>query len=89
MKIIFTNHAKVKFKILERHGFKITEAHIKKVIENPASKTHGRKGRVIVQQPFDDTHMIRVICEIEENDNIKVVTFYPARRDRYESQLQS
>ncbi len=85
MKIIFTNHAKVKFKILERHGFNITEAQIKRVIENPASKIHGRNDRLIVQRPFDDTHMIRVICEIEENDNIKVVTFYPARRERYES----
>ncbi|VVB91854.1 Uncharacterised protein [uncultured archaeon] len=85
MKIIFTNHAKVKFKILERHGFKITEDHIKETVENPASKTHGRKDRLIMQRPFDDTHMLRVICEVESNDNVKVIMFYPARRDRYEN----
>ncbi len=84
MKITFTNHAKIKFKVFERHGFNITEAHIKKVIENPTSKIQGRKNRLIVQRPFDDTHMIRVICEIEDNDDIKVITFYPARRNRYE-----
>ncbi len=85
MEIIFTNHAKVKFKILERHGIKITETQIKDVVENPASKTHGRKGRLIMQRPFNDTHVLRVICEIEGNDDIKVITFYPARRDRYEN----
>lgn len=85
MKIIFTNHAKIKFKILERHGFKITETNIKEVVETPTSKIHGRKGRLIMQRPFDDTHMLRVICEIEGNDDIKVITFYPARRDRYEN----
>ncbi len=84
MKIIFTNHAKIKFKVFERHGFKITEDNIKETIKNPTSKTHGKKDRLIVQRPFDDTHMIRVICEVEDNEDIKVITFYPARRNRYE-----
>ncbi len=84
MKIIFTNHAKVKFKILEKHGFKVNEKQITNIIENPELKKKGRKDRLIVQSTVDDAHVIRVICEIDGND-IKVITFYPARRERYEN----
>ncbi|MCZ7358219.1 MAG: hypothetical protein O8C66_13835 [Candidatus Methanoperedens sp.] len=84
MKIIFTDHAKVKFKILKQHGFEINEKQVKNIIENPDTKTKGRKDRLIVQGLVDDIHVIRVICEIESN-NIKVITFYPTRRERYEN----
>lgn len=43
MKIIFTSHAKIKFKVFERHGFKITEDNIKETIKNPAAKIHGKR----------------------------------------------
>jgi len=86
MKIIFTDHAKVKFKILKRHGFKVSEKQIRDIVEKPDTKSKGRKDRFIVQGPVDDTHVIRVILEIESN-NIKIITFYPARRERYENQL--
>lgn len=86
MKIIFTDHAKVKFKILKRHGFEVSEKQIRDIVEKPDTKSKGRKDRFIVQGQVDDTHVIRVILEIESN-NIKIVTFYPARRERYENQL--
>jgi len=87
MKILFTNHAKFKFKVLGRHGFKISENQIRDIIENlenPDAKSQGRKGRMIVQGPYDDTHLIRVVCEAK-GDEIRVITFYPARRERYEN----
>lgn len=84
MKIIFTSHAEIKFKILEKHGFKLTEKQISEIVTNPESTSTGRKGRKIFQNSFDDTHAVRVICEVEAND-IKVITFYPARKDRYEN----
>jgi len=83
MKIIFTDHAKIKFEILNQHGFKVEEKQIRDIIENPDIKSKGRKDRLIVQSPVDDTHVMRVICEIE-SDEVKVITFYPARRERYE-----
>jgi len=86
MKIIFTNHAKVKFEILKRHGFEVSEKQIRDIVEKPDTKSKGRKDRFIVQGPVDDTHVIRIILEIESN-NIKIITFYPARRERYENQL--
>jgi hypothetical protein len=84
MKITFTSHARIKFKILEKHGFKLTENQISEIVKNPESTSTGRKGRKIFQNSFDDTHAIRVICEVEASD-IKVITFYPARKDRYEN----
>ena len=86
MKIIFTAHAKVKFKILKRHGFEISEKQIRDIVKKPDNKSKGRKDRLIVQGPIDDTHVIRVIVE-KEGNNIKIITFYPARRERYENQL--
>jgi uncharacterized DUF497 family protein len=86
MKIIFTDHAKVKFEILKRHGFEVSEKQVREIIEKPEIKCKGRKDRFIVQGSVDDTHVIRVIFEIE-NNTIKIITFYPARRERYEDQL--
>ncbi|MCE8428233.1 MAG: hypothetical protein J5U19_07600 [Candidatus Methanoperedens sp.] len=86
MNIIFTDHATVKFKILKQHGFEINEKQVRDIVENPDTKSKGRKDRFIIQGPVDDTHVIRVIFEIESN-NIKIITFYPARRERYENQL--
>jgi len=86
MKIIFTDHAKVKFKILKRHGFEISEKQIRDIVKKPDNKSKGKKDRLIVQSPIDDTHVIRVIVE-KEGNNIKIITFYPARRERYENQL--
>lgn len=86
MKIIFTDHAKVKFEILKRHGFEVNEKQVRDIIEKPDTKCKGRKDRFVVQGTVDDNHVIRVIFEIESN-NIKIITFYPARRERYENQL--
>ena len=84
MQIIFTDHAKVKFKILRKHGFEVNEKQIKNIVKNPEIESKGRKGRLITQSAVDDTNVLRVICEINRDD-VKVITFYPARRERYEN----
>ena len=45
-----------------------------------------KKDRFIVQGPVDENHVMRVVIEIKDNI-IKIITFYPARRERYENQL--
>ncbi len=50
MKIIFTDHAKVKFKILKQHGFDVDEKKVKDIVENPDTKIKGRKDRLIVRR---------------------------------------
>ena len=70
--------------MLKKHGFEINEKQIIDIIEKPDVRRKGKKDRFIVQSNVDDTHVMRVICEIN-SDNVKVITFYPARRERYEN----
>lgn len=48
----------------------------------PESVTPSVKGRLIAQRRLNETHVIRVIYS-REKDAIRVITFYPARRERY------
>jgi len=55
--------------------------------ENPENNIYGScKILIQIQNKIDDTHIMRIICEIDKEE-IKVITFYPAKRDRYEDQL--
>lgn len=83
MKILYTKHAEIKFKVLERHGCLITKRDIENAIESPDSIEKGRKDRLIAQKLLGKKHLLRVIYE-KEDDVIKIITFYPARRRRYE-----
>ena len=83
MKIIFTQHAELKFRILEEHGFKITRGQIEDALYMPENIAEGGKGRLIAQRAISESHLIRVVYQ-EEEDIIRVITFYPARRGRYE-----
>jgi len=82
-RIRFSNHALLKFKVLESHGIIINEEFIKNIILCPDRIERGYKGRIIAQRCLDDEHVIRVIYE-EVSDSITIITFYPGRRDRYE-----
>ena len=82
-KIVFCAHAENKFRIFKQHGLELTKAQIIDVIINAESITDGEHSRKIVQKPFDSEYLLRVIFE-EANDLITVITFYPAKRSRYE-----
>lgn len=86
MKIIFTPHALRKFSLLEKYGFFITQEKIAEIIRSPDRIIIGKKGRKIAQARIDEEHLLRIVFE-EKIDKIEVITFYPCRRDRYESQL--
>lgn len=83
MEITYTSHVEVKFKILERHGKKFTKEQIEEVLRHPETVTRGYKNRHVAQKPINETHLLRVIYE-KRDTKIMVVTFYPARRERYE-----
>ena len=87
MKVVFTSHARQKILILRRHNCTISEEEVKKTIEGPDSVKEGRNNRMIAQRAIDEEHLLRVIYE-KRRDDIVIVTFYPARRERYENQLQ-
>jgi len=85
MKVIYTPHAELKFRILEDHRVKISKSQVEDTVLRPDKVIRGRKGRFIAQKRMSENHLLRVIYEKEEN--IEVVTFYPARRKRYESEV--
>ena len=87
MKVVFTSHARQKILILRRHNCTISEEEVKKTIEDPDSLKEGMNNRMIAQRAVDEEHLLRVIYE-KRGDDIVIVTFYPARRERYENQLQ-
>jgi hypothetical protein len=54
------------------------------VVDNPERVEPSYKDRKVAQRTINQTHLLRVIFE-EEDDEKTVITFYPARRDRYEN----
>lgn len=84
--IVYTQHARAKFEILKRHGFMVTSDQVEATLNQPDDIIAQTGGRFIAQKSITERHVLRVIYR-EEEDNRVVITFYPGRRDRYESQL--
>jgi len=80
----FTEHAKRKFEILKRLGFSVTMEQVVKAVKKPKRIDVGWKGRLIATASLNREHELRVVYE-EVGAKKIVVTFYPARRRRYES----
>lgn len=83
-KIKFCSHAKLKLIILKEHGFLVTRKDAIETIKNPDKIEKGREGRLIAQRRIDEEHVLRVVYE-KDNGKITVITFYPGRRNYYES----
>ncbi len=86
MKIEFTKHAREKFIILRQHNFAVEEFKVIQAILQPSKVEASRKNRFVSERAIDETHLLRVIYEVSE-DRIIVITFYPAKRCRYEDKL--
>ncbi len=82
-KTVFSTHAEDKFLILKRHGFVVSKRKVLETLKNPDKVEPGYKGRKVAQKIIDETHVLRVVFE-EMSDKMRVITFYPGRRDRYE-----
>ena len=85
-KIFFSHHAQLKFQLLRRHGIHFTETQIENAVNNPDIVLEAEKSRKIAQKTLDAKRVIRVIFEVK-NGSIIIITFYPARRSRYENKL--
>ena len=83
-KIVFSGHAEMKFGVLERHGFVIERDLVISTIQNPEIVEEGYKGRKIAQRAIDELHVIRVVYQ-DFPEELRVITFYPGRRKRYEN----
>jgi len=82
--IVFSRHAEAKFGILRKHGFVVHRETITTCLRSPDKIDTGYKGRTIAQKAIDKEHVIRVIFE-DIGETIRIVTFYPGRRERYEN----
>ncbi len=84
--IVYTRHAEEKFALLARYGFPITRQQVENTIRAPSLVVEQSGGRLIGQKEIGEQHLLRVIYRLE-GDVAIVITFYPARRRRYETQL--
>ena len=83
LKVIFTKHAANKFEILKRYRFLISEKQVLKTIEKPDLIDYSRLPLLIAQGKFDKRHVLRVVYK-KESEIIKIITFYPGRKEQYE-----
>jgi hypothetical protein len=84
--IRFTTHARRKFRVLKELGFEVNDDQVLKTIRKATTIERTWKNRFVASSRLNSTHILRVVYE-KENGNIVVVTFYPSRRERYESKL--
>jgi len=86
LKIIFSKHAEWKFEVLRRHDVIIEREMVENALRKPDLLGRGPKGIMIVQKAVDREHLLRVI-HVRKNNDIRVITFYLARRERYEDKV--
>lgn len=82
MKIVFTNHAVFKLKLLKEHGFTITREMVANAIHSPDFMTKAKYGRKAAHKVHNGGLALRVVYE-GDND-VVVVTVMIVRRERYE-----
>lgn len=81
--IKFSTHALDKIEMLKSHRVDIDKDFIINTVRNPDQIKSGYKERIIFESSLDKDHLLRVVIE-ESHDVLKVITLYPARKDRYE-----
>lgn len=85
MKVLFTIHTKEKLLTAEAKALRITKIRIiailkKPIITNKKLNPHQSLGKL-------NDQLSLVVIWKTENDIMKVITFYPAEKGRYESKI--
>lgn len=88
MTIVFTRHAAEKLHEKEPKRLGITKTKIEKILLKPDEIDMADEPVRIVMGLLDDRHTLCVIYR-EEKDMMHVITFFPARKGRYESKILS
>jgi len=86
LKIRYTRHAEQKFDVLRRHGFEVRREQVEETLRIPEAIIPQEGGRFIAQRAISRRHLLRVVYR-EEGETKVVITFYPARRGRYEGRV--
>lgn len=83
MKIVFTRHAENKIKDLGNLGIIIKKSALENVLRYPIHlETESDYPNKIASGKFGKNRILRVVYR-KESDIIIVITFYPAKKDRY------
>lgn len=80
----FTKHAENKFKTENAKKFGISKKKLTKIIIEPVKKIIQTEGVNIAIGYLDKEHSLCVVYKLED-DIIKVITFFPAKKGRYET----
>ena len=83
--IRFTRHAREKLLLLAKHGFAVTEDQIVNAVLH-ADRVEDHDTERIAQKAMTDTHVLRVVYRTE-GEQFVIITLYPGRRKRYESEV--
>ncbi len=64
----------------------MAEVAVIEAVRNPEKVERSRNNRFVAERAIDEGHLIRVIYEFQ-GDEIAIITFYPARKRRYEDKI--
>ncbi|MHA1711125.1 MAG: hypothetical protein ACTSUS_03525 [Candidatus Freyarchaeota archaeon] len=80
-KVRFTGHAREKFDLVRRYGFDLDRRKVIEAVWNP-DRLDVRGDQRLALKALDERYALRVAYE-ERKGYLVVITFYPARQDRY------
>jgi len=83
--IYFTKHAKEKFYILQKHKFHINKEQVLSAVLKPDLLDCSRLPLFIAQKKLNQSHVLRVVFK-KDNNNLKIIAFYPGRIKKYAKQ---
>lgn len=82
--IRFSDHAQLKIDLLSQRGVTVFKEFIIEVIQSPDKQETGEGEKITVQKQLDQKLVLRVVYR-EYEAFILVITLYPGRRSRYET----
>lgn len=88
MTIVYTRHAAEKLREKEPKRLGITKAIIEKTVLKPEGIDMTDEPVLMAMGMLDDRHTLCVVYR-EEEDAVRIITFFPTRKGRYESKVLS
>lgn len=83
MRVVFTKHARNKFRFLKDLGWSLKPKDIREYFTGSVERQIGYSDREVTLKSISKTHDLRIVY-VEKGDIITVITFYPARKGRYD-----
>ena len=86
VRFVFTKHATQKLRLKESKTFKINQSKLENII-NFGYMVALPSGVIRAVGKFDLTHSLCVVYRLESDDIIRIITFFPTEKGRYESKI--